>query len=1097
MIRIITGGFFSDLDSRINGYVRDAAEHGAHGFLVVPEQQTVTAEAWASKNLPKDSPLYFEATNFTRLADTVFRSLGGLGTERLTAAKQSLIMWRTLTELSGATSFGSARRYAGAASVKRQMAAVKEMRALAITAEELAAAAESDAMLGEGKLKAKLSDLSLIMSLYRTLLGDKYTDSSDELSLLDKKLAENPAHLDGYEIFFKGFTSFTEAQYRIISRLAKRCNITVALTLPKPERDMFEYTETKGTRERLVRIGAKADVRVVSEEASDSAPTPISEAAKLLWRTDGKMTLSEKCDSIRIFEAKNPYEELSFVASDISKRVREGASFSDFAIVMRSTEGYGAILESAFADAGIPLFISKRRDVSSFEAVKLIYTAFAVARNRFKRGDVISYMKCGFCGISREACDEFEMYVEKWQISGKRFTDGILWNMNPDGFTDRKRSGTDELLVRINETRERVIAPLSHLAEKISGKRTVREFATALVEFSGEIGLESALKLRAEALTASANPTAAKETLSLIGLIYRALDDLVELLGDVETNADAFTELLRTVLEEADIGRIPAFADEVIAGSADMIRLFDKRHIYLVGVCYGVFPASVSESSYFSEKDRALLCAAGLAIEPELKTKNARELFIFSRAFSAAKESVTLTYSLADRAFSPISRAEAVDRLLEISDGRISPKRISDISAKDRIYSKSDALSLLCEAGDNRESIKEALTACGEAHLLTVSEGSVTNSTLSLSEEALSTLYRSELSLTQSRIDAYKSCPLSYFCRYNLNLSDGERAEFNAMNVGTFVHAILERFLSDARASGKKIYEMEKDERKRIINEVARAHLDSIADSLDVHGARLSVMLSRIERAAMPIVDNLCDEFRSSKYEPSFFELKIEKDNPDTPTPSLFKGEDTSALVFGTIDRVDTFTHGDDVYVRVVDYKTGSKTFSPTDIAEGKNLQMFLYLKSIVETDNESFKRMLGAKEGGRVLPAGVVYMNAAISDAKIDSPSPEAEEAALNAAQKRSGMLLYDPVSISAMNPDYLPVSFKKDGEPYATSKNRLYTLEGWEELCSTLSDVVCDIAENIRHGDISAKPMRSKSYSPCERCAMKPICRNTQKRN
>ena len=935
------------------------------------------------------------------------------------------------------------------------------------------------------------------MTLYRTLLGDKYTDSSDELSLLEKKLAESPAHFEGYEIFFKGFTSFTEEQYRIISRLAERCNITVALTLPKPERDMFEYTETRATRERLVRIGAKANVQVVSEEAPDIAPTPISEAARLLWRTGGEMTKDFEGDSLRIFEAKNPYEELSFVASDISRRVREGASFSDFAIVMRSTDGYGAILESAFADAEIPLFISKRRDVSSFEAIKLIYTAFAIARNRFKRGDVISYMKCGLCGVSREACDEFEMYVEKWQISGKRFTDGILWNMNPDGYTDRKRSGADELLLRINETRERVIAPLSHLAEKISGKRTVREFATALVEFSAEIGLEEALKRRALELSSSANPTAAKETLSLIGLIYRALDDLVDLLGDTETNADSFTELLRTVLDGTDIGRIPAFADEVIAGSADMIRIFDKRHVYLVGVNYGVYPASVSESSYFNEKDRALLSSAGLAIEPELETKSARELFIFSRAFSSAKESVTLTYSLADRAFSPISRAEVIGRLSEISGGRIAAKRISDIAVKDRIFSKSSALSLLGEAADERESVKAALSACGEGELIRISEGAVTNDTLSLSESTLTALYRSELSLTQSRIDAYNSCPLAYFCRYNLNLSEGERAEFNAMNVGTFVHAILEKFLSSAKASGKKIYEMEKDERKKIVNEVAKAHLDAVADSLDVHGARLSVMLSRIERAAMPIVDNLCDEFRSSDFEPSFFELKIENNNPLSPAPSLFKGEDASALVYGTIDRVDTYTHGDDVYVRVVDYKTGSKTFSPSDIEEGKNLQMFLYLKSITETDNEDFRKMLGAKEGGRVLPAGVVYMNAAISDAKIDSPSPEAEVAALKAAQKRSGMLLYDPVSISAMNPDYLPVSFKRDGEPYASSKNRLYTLEGWGNLCSTLSDVVCDIASSIRKGDISAKPMKSKSHSPCERCAMKPICRNTQKKN
>ncbi|MBQ8720442.1 MAG: PD-(D/E)XK nuclease family protein [Clostridia bacterium] len=1097
MIKIITGGFASDLDARINGAVLRVANAGARGFLIVPEQQTVTAERWVSKNLPHDAPLYFEATNFTRLADTAFRALGGLGTERLTSGKQALVMWRTLTELSGHTAYAaSSKRCVGAASVKRQIAAVKEMRSLAISPEELAAAAQSERILGEGKLKSKLSDLSLIMTLYKSLLGERYTDSSDELSLLERKLAENPYYLSGYEIFFKDFTSFTEEQYRIISRLAERCNLTVSLLLPKSERDFFEYTETKNTRERLVRIGAKADTAVTFEEASADLPTPISEAARLLWRSEGEMSDVDIGEAIRIFEARNPYEELSFVASDISRRVREGASYSDFAVVMRSTEGYGAVLESAFADARLPLFISKRRDLSSFEAIKLIYTAFAVLRDGFKRGDVISYIKCGLSGVSREACDEFEMYVEKWQISGRRFTDGVIWNMNPDGYTDRKRHGADELLVRINETRASVIAPLISLSEKVSVKRTVRHFATSLVEFLTEIGLEGSLKLRASELSASGDVTGAKETLSLIRLIYKALDDLVELLGEMEVGVEGFLELIKIILEDADIGRIPAFTDEVIAGSADMIRLFGKRHIYLVGVNYGHFPASVGESSYFTEKDRALLSSIGLTIEPELETKSARELFIFSRAFSAAKESVTLTFADSDLAFSPISRAEVIDRLCEVSCGRLAVKRISDIPVRDRIYSRSAALSLLGEAEGDRESIKRALESSGEDELLRVSEGSATNESLTLTEDALTALYRADLSLTQSRIDTYKSCPLSYFCKYNLNLSEGERAEFNAMNVGTFIHAILEKFLADAKAAGKRISDMDEGERKRVVSEVAKRHLDSLADSLEVHDARLSVMLKRLERAAMPIVDNLCNEFKDSKFEPSFFELKIESGNPASPAPSVFKSGDTTALVYGTIDRVDTFCHGDDVYVRVVDYKTGSKVFSPSDIEEGKNLQMFLYLKSITETDNEQFRRSLGAKEGGRVLPAGVVYMNAAIADAKVDSPNAESQRAAISAAQKRSGMILYDPVSISAMNPDYLPVSFKKDGEPYASSKARLYTLDGWGELCKTLSDVVGDIAENIRHGDISAKPMKSKSFSPCERCAMKPICRNTHRK-
>ena len=112
-----------------------------------------------------------------------------------------------------------------------------------------------------------------------------------------------------------------------------------------------------------------------------------------------------------------------------------------------------------------------------------------------------------------------------------------------------------------------------------------------------------------------------------------------------------------------------------------------------------------------------------------------------------------------------------------------------------------------------------------------------------------------------------------------------------------------------------------------------------------------------------------------NNFEPSFFELKIENNNPLSPAPSLFKGEDASALVYGTIDRVDTYKIGNDVYVRVVDYKTGNKSFNPKDLSRGENLQMFLYLKSVTETKNQAFLDRLGIGDGGSLIPAGVIYV--------------------------------------------------------------------------------------------------------------------------
>ena len=64
---------------------------------------------------------------------------------------------------------------------------------------------------------------------------------------------------------------------------------------------------------------------------------------------------------------------------------------------------------------------------------------------------------------------------------------------------------------------------------------------------------------------------------------------------------------------------------------------------------------------------------------------------------------------------------------------------------------------------------------------------------------------------------------------------------------------------------------------------------------------------------------------------------------------------ENEVIIDGYIDRLDAFRSGDDVYVRVIDYKTGIKNFSLDDIQAGENLQMLLYLASIMAKGKEKY----------------------------------------------------------------------------------------------------------------------------------------------
>ena len=177
------------------------------------------------------------------------------------------------------------------------------------------------------------------------------------------------------------------------------------------------------------------------------------------------------------------------------------------------------------------------------------------------------------------------------------------------------------------------------------------------------------------------------------------------------------------------------------------------------------------------------------------------------------------------------------------------------------------------------------------------------------------------------------------------------------------------------------------------------------------------------------------------------------------------------------------------MYVRVVDYKTGSKVFSPKDLAEGRNLQMFLYLRSIIDTENEAFRARLGATESSRIIPGGVIYAHTSVGDVTVQNDSEEEERRAIGEKQKRSGMILDDERSIGAMSREHLPLTFDRKGEIKST--DRLYTIDGWKSISDTVEESVRRLASGITSGCAGA-PKKQGAHIACDYCDFKAICRN-----
>ncbi len=1112
MLKIYRGGFHVDLHGKLKSEIENHIHAKKTVYLIVPEMETLIAEEEAMREYPKEAPRFFEVTNFTRLANTVFRQKGGLAVDNYDKTAKALLMWRALSEAMPLLS-DNTKSDITPGMVEKSLRAMSELEQLGLDREQLLSVCDEESVTKNARLAGKLADLIHTLKFYGEMLSEDGSLPSDLVRMA--KILKGDTSLFSDTIFYlEGFTSFTEPQLQILSHLIRRTQVTVALRLPKHLSDNFEYTETRNTLATLKRLATELRVEV-KPFVLDTNQMIKNEAlfllSKFLWAQNVKFdkeSLQNLGDSLRIFSARTPYEECSFVANDIARRIREeGGRYSDFAIVARDIDSYKETLTSALRESQIPAFTSREIPITSFQGVKLIDLAFRAIFSHFSRGDVIAYAKCGLVGLTREETDTFEMYVDTWNIHSGAFLNEDAFRANPAGYTERTSSRSEETLKIIQKAREAIVPPLVTLKEDTSKVQSVRAHATALVDFLIRIDLQEGLRRQAEHLKTIGEEAMGLEVAKLWRTIVGVLDKVVDVLEDFRIDARGFASLLNIAFSSIKVGRLPQTQDEVTLGSANSLRLYHKKHVYLIGVNNGEFPANVSDGSYFTERERETLRALGLATEPPAEIRCAKEQFFFTRAFLSASDSVTLLFTEKNSSFKSTPPSPIITKLMEatrvlVEDERngkhtlelVPIQRIDALPLLSRVQTVRGAVDAMAQPHTSEEerAIYHALSLSGEDALTKLARMPIFNASLSLSSELAKQIFPQTLDLTQARLESFASCPLHHFLRYVLALGEMREVKFDALDIGNMVHSILEKFFAGAKERGVDFANYNREGLHEEVSSISEEYLYSIGFYSDNTPAKRMHTARRITESAVTVIRNLLDELSSSKYLPAFFELKIERNRIDAPTPHTVQTDDgVKVYLYGTIDRVDTYEKGGDVFVRVMDYKTGSKAFSPSDLAEGKNLQMFLYLASLLESQN--FRTKLGVREDGALVGGGVIYVQTAL-EAK-EMPDEHFDPiVTLSKNQKRSGMILWESDSVEAMHPDYLPVTLKKDGMPDARSADRIYTREGFADLMETVDGSIRRIAGEMRDGIISASPLKGKSSDPCDRCPYRPVCRKTK---
>ena len=200
------------------------------------------------------------------------------------------------------------------------------------------------------------------------------------------------------------------------------------------------------------------------------------------------------------------------------------------------------------------------------------------------------------------------------------------------------------------------------------------------------------------------------------------------------------------------------------------------------------------------------------------------------------------------------------------------------------------------------------------------------------------------------------------------------------------------------------------------------------------------------------MLGQITDELRASQFIPTQFERVIgNADEGGLPSPKLILSDGSRVILNGKIDRIDLYREGKTVYVRVVDYKSGSRSrFSIEDVRSGMDIQLVLYLYAILAADPD-------------MRAAGAQYLYAKSEKGHVDI--------------SRSGFLLDEP-----------SVKAAADGtaESLYTKKLTALSTEQINALAEDMKGAVLSVAERILSGEAQKTP----SQDACSLCPIRSNC-------
>ena len=1073
-------------------------------ILLVPDQYTFQTEKKLLEAIGEKALLRAEVLSFKRMATRVFDSCGGRAINVIEDSGKNMLIYKLLKdkgeELQYFSKISKKQGFVGTVSKS-----ITEFKKYNISEEILR---EKELQIDKDELKEKISDLLNIYESFNGALHKEYIDSEDILTILANKLRECTLY-NGAEVWVDEFTTFTPQQIEVLKVLAKQCK-NINITLCSDGED-----SSKGGEADIFSVITSTENKIIKmmQENNISYKEPVYLNNKNIYRFKESNELEHlekyffnypfkiykgKNKDVRLYKANNKYNEIEWVAQDILRLVRDkGYRYKDIAVVCREIDSYDKITSVIFNEYNIPYFLDKKRDILSNPLVVLIISALEILISNWSYESVFKYVKSGLITLESQFIDKLENYILANGIKGYKWTKNLL--------EEDEREFTQEE-IEIAEYMEEIRRPIIKLYNKIKGNTTVIKYCTALYEFLLEINAFETMDSWLEKFNRLGMQDKIKEYTQVPSIVMDMLDQAVEVLGDEEVDLKTFSKLLVSGFEEKEIGVIPMSLDQVNIGDIARIKGRDVKALYVVGANDGVLPSANKDEGILSDEDRIELKNLGIELASDTRSRIFEEQFMVYTALTIPSNYLMITYPMADFEGKSLRPSIIIPRLKKILPNMQEESEIWNRNLEsDKYYSITaptptfneliEALRREYEKEEIEEHWKEAFKWFEESEEFkdrtnVVFNGlNYTNLVERIPREKIKELYSNEngrLMFSVSRIEKYAQCPFGYYVQYGLKAKDRKVYEFSAPDLGSFMHEILDQFTNKIKKENIHWSELTKDRCSEIVNELVNNKLRNETNSILNSNKKYQYFSERFKKTITKSVTVISEQMRRGEFDVFKNEFDF-GDFKDSDPIKLELPSNETVYLKGRVDRIDKVELDGETYIRIVDYKSGSKSFDLNELYYGLQIQLLVYLDAILKSSDKILKT--------ECMPGAILYF-------KIDNPiiqskkalSEEEIQTEVLKKLKMDGLLLKDAKVVKAMDNEMetysliVPAAFKKDGD--FTSTSAVVTKEQFDILRKYVNDKMIEICEEMLSGDIKIEPCKSSKVTYCDYCDYSSIC-------